>query len=289
MVILFFLTVLAAGPLLADCTTDPQTVGVPCYTAASIANSASNQAGCYSPNSFLTIYGTNLSYVTKPIGPGDITAGQLPWVLTGTGVSVLVGGISAYMYYVSPGQVNVLIPSLLTPGPVTVELENDSLYGPAVQITLEAAAPALFQSDATTVIATHGNGPLVTADSPAVPGEIVVLYATGLGETAPAAINGTLPEMAAPLADLADFQVVLNGAAVDPKLIQYAGQTPGFAGLFQINMQLPASTPPNPEIQIGFVNGASSNPCSNLSPAQRFLPVQLPPSALRVLGPTLLG
>jgi len=268
MVTLFFLAALALGPLLADstCPLEVQPTGAPCYTAASIANAAANVAGLYSPNSFLTIYGTNLSYVTKPIGPGDISAGQLPWALTGTEVSVLVGGISAYMYYVSPNQVNVLIPLLLTPGPVTVELENRSVFGPAVQITLAAAAPALFQSDPATVIATHGNGPLVTADSPAVPGEVVVLYATGLGETAPTAICGFLPEMASPLADLADFQVLLNGTAVDPHLIQYAGQAPGFAGLFQINLQLPANSPANPEIRIGFG--------SNLSPGQRFLPVQ---------------
>ena len=185
-------------------------------------------------------------------------------------MSVLVGGISAYMYYVSPNQVNVLIPSLLTPGTVTVQLENRSLYGPPVQITLTAAAPALFQSDATTVIATHGNGPLVTAASPAVPGEVVVLYATGLGETAPEAICGFLPEMASPLADLANFQVLLNGTPVNPQLILYAGDAPGFAGLFQINLELPADSPPNPEIQIGF----SSSTGSNLSPTQRFLPVQ---------------
>jgi uncharacterized protein (TIGR03437 family) len=267
MVTAFFLAALAMGPLLADATC---TAGAPCYTAASIANSAANVAGLYSPNSFLTIYGTNLSYVTKPIGPGDINSGQLPWALTGTEVTVLVGGISAYMYYVSPNQVNVLIPSLLTPGLVTVELENRSVYGPAVQITLAAAAPALFQSDPSTVIATHGNGPLVTADLPAAPGEIVVLYASGLGETAPEAVCGFLPEMASPLADLADFQVLLNGAAVDPHLIQYAGQAPGFAGLFQVNLLLPANCPPNPEIRIGFVNKLGSN----LSPAQRFLPVE---------------
>jgi uncharacterized protein (TIGR03437 family) len=272
-VIPFSLAVLALAPVLAQssCPLPEQTAGAPCYTAASIANSASNLAGPYSPNSFLSIYGIDLSYVSRAIGPGDINAGQLPWVLTGTEVSVLIGGISAYMYYVSPNQVNVLIPSLLIPGPVTVELENRSLYGPAVQITLVAAAPALFQADATTVIATHGNGPLVTAESPASPGEVVVLYATGLGETAPAAISGLLPEMASPLADLADFEVLLNGTAVDPQLIQYAGDAPGFAGLFQINLQLPGDTPPNPEIQIGFT---SASPESSLSPPQLFLPVQ---------------
>jgi len=270
MVIPFLLA--ALGPLMAQstCPVAGQPAGAPCYTAASISNSASNQAGPYSTNSFLTIYGINLSNVTQAIRPSDIGAGELPWELTGTDVNVLIGGISAYIYYVSPGQANVLIPSLLTPGPVTVALENRSLYGPAVEITLAAAAPTLFQSDATTVIATHGNGPLVTTDSPAAPGEIVVLYATGLGVTAPSAICGWIPEMAAPLADLIDFEVLLNGTAVDPQLILYAGQTPGFAGLFQINLQLPADSPQNPEIRIGFVNNLGSS----LSPAQRFLPVE---------------
>jgi uncharacterized protein (TIGR03437 family) len=268
----FLIAAMAAGPLLADssCPIPGQTTGAPCYTAASIANSASNLAGPYSPNSFVTIYGTNLSYVTKAIASGDIATGELPWALTGTEVSVLIGGVSAYVYYVSPNQVNVLIPLMLTPGSVTLELDNRSLFGPPVEITLQAAAPALFQADATTVVATHGNGPPVTADSPAAPGEIVVLYATGLGVTAPAAICGWIPELAAPLADLTDFEVLLNGAPVDPKLIQYAGQTPGFAGLFQINLQLPGNSSPNPEIRIGFVNNLGSN----LSPAQLFLPVQ---------------
>jgi uncharacterized protein (TIGR03437 family) len=262
----------ALGSFLAQstCPVAGQAMGAPCYTAASIANSASDLAGPYSTNSFLTIYGVNLSYVTKAIGPGDIGGGKLPWALSGTDVSLLIGGISAYIYYVSPNQVNALIPALLTPGPVTVELDNRSLFGPPVEITLSASAPALFQLDAATVIATHGNGPLVTADAPATPGEIVVLYATGLGETAPAAICGWIPELAAPLADRTDFEVLLNGTAVDPQLILYAGQTPGFAALFQVNLQLPANSAPNPEIRIGFVNSQGSN----LSPAQRFLPVE---------------
>jgi uncharacterized protein (TIGR03437 family) len=261
--LLFFTALALLGTLSDEVSCVPNQ---PCYTAASIANSAANVAGYYAPNSFLTIYGTNLSYVTKPIGPSDIGSGQLPWVLAGTGVAVLINGIPGYIYYVSPNQVNVLIPLSLIPGPATVQLENRSVYGPPVVITLGAAAPALFQADSSNVIATHGNGPLVTPDSPAKPGEIVVLYATGLGETSPSPICGTLPEMAAPLSDLSDFRVELNGAPVDPKLIQYAGITPGFAGLFQINLQLPADSPPNPEIRIGFA--------TNLSPAQRYLPVQ---------------
>jgi uncharacterized protein (TIGR03437 family) len=242
------------------------TPGAPVYTAYSIANSAANVAGYYAPNSFLSIYGQNLAYATKAISTGDIRNGQLPTALTGVDVRVLINNIPGNMYYVSPGQVNVLIPTILTAGPVTVQLISNGLAGPPVTIALSTAAPVLFQADSINVIATHGNGPLVTPSQPAQSNEVVVLYATGLGATSPAAIPNQIPQAAASITDRADFRVVLNGTDVDSHLVLYAGVTPGFAGLFQINLQLPANAPSNPEIRIGY--GAQ------LSPAGRILPLQ---------------
>jgi uncharacterized protein (TIGR03437 family) len=257
------LAALALGPWLADTS---GTAGAPTYSADSIANSAASVAGFYAPDSFISIYGQNLSYVVKPISTDDIRGGQLPTALAGTGVRVLINQIPGNIYYVSPNQVNVLIPPSLIAGPAVVQLINDGLAGPPITITLSAAAPVLFQSDATTVIATHGNGPLVTAAQPSERGEIVVLYATGLGLTAPAAIANQVPQSAAWISDRADFRVLLNGMDVDPKYVQYAGVTPGFAGLFQINLQLPGDAPSNPEIRIGYGD--------QMSPAGRFLPLQ---------------
>lgn len=259
---MFLVAALAFGPAWADTTSTP---GAPVYTAASIANSAANVAGFYTPNSFLSIYGQNLAYVTKAIGVNDIKGGTLPIVLTGTGVIVLLNNQPADMYYVSPTQVNVLIPTSLVPGPVIVQLGNDGLYGPPIKIMLTSAAPVLFQSDATTAIATHGNGPVVTAASPAHPGEIVVFYATGLGATSPPPILNQIPQAAARIIQ-SGFRVLLNGSDIDPNLVQYVGVTPGFAGLFQINVQLPHDAPVNPEVRIGFG--------SDLSPAGISLPVK---------------
>jgi len=241
-------------------------LGTPAYTSDSIANSAANVAGYYAPDSFISIYGQNLAYVTKPIGPDDVRNGELPTALTGTGVRVLINQIPGNIYYVSPGQVNVLIPPLLIGGPATVQLINNGLAGPAISIVLSAAAPVLFQADATTVVASHGNGPLVSKAQPAQRGEVIVLYATGLGLTSPAAIVNQIPQSAASITDKTNFRVVLNGTDVDPKLVLYAGVTPGFAGLFQINLQLPHDAPANPEIRIGYA--------SQLSPPGRILPVQ---------------
>ncbi len=103
-----FLALVFSGTLLAGDTTHFDDTGCvpnqPCYTAASIANSAANVAGYYAPNSFLTIYGTNLSYVTGSLGPADIGAGMLPWALPGTEVEVLLNNIPGYIYYASPTQ-----------------------------------------------------------------------------------------------------------------------------------------------------------------------------------------
>jgi uncharacterized protein (TIGR03437 family) len=259
----YLLAALVAGSLVWADTSSP---GTPVYSEASIANSAANIADFFAPNTFVSIYGKNLAYVTKAISPDDIRAGTLPTALIGTGVRVLINLIPADMYFVSPNQVNILVPTSLKPGPVTIQLLNDSAAGPPVAIVLGMAAPALFQLDDKNVIATHGNGPLVTPSSPAKRGEVVVLYATGLGPTIPAAVPNQLPQSIAKLANAADFHVLLNGAAVDPSAIQYAGLTPGFAGLFQINLRLPDDAPSNPEVRVGYTN--------LMSPAGRVLPLE---------------
>jgi uncharacterized protein (TIGR03437 family) len=262
MAAVFLLAALVFGPLWADTSA---TAG-PNYTAASIVNSASYVSGDYAPNAFITIFGTNLAYVTRTISLDDIHSAVLPTVLIGTGLRVLVNQIEANIYYVSPTQVNLLVPPLLVPGPATVQLLVDGLAGPAIQITLGNSAPAPFQLDATTVIAQHLDATLITQASPAHGGEVVVLYANGLGPTFPAAIKDHVPLAAALLVQFPSFQVWLNGAAVDQNRVLYAGVTPGFAGLYQINVRLPDDVAQNPEVRFGTSD--------KMSPPQRHLSVQ---------------
>src|SRR5487761_2580602 len=96
--------------------------GSPYYTADSIANSAAGVAGLYAPRTFVTIYGQNLAYTTRALQASDISNGTLPTVLGGTGVRVLINNIPANIYYVSPGQVNLLVPTSLIAGPVTLQV-----------------------------------------------------------------------------------------------------------------------------------------------------------------------
>ncbi len=259
-----WLAALALGPWQAGATGNNG--GPPAYTAASIANSASNIANYYAPNMFISIYGQNLAYVTKAISAADISGGILPTALIGTGVRVLINQIPADIWYVSPTLVNALVPISLVAGPAVVQLEADGVAGPAITIMLQATAPSLFQIDATTVLGTLVDGSLITSSAPAHAGELIILYATGLGPTVPAAVPNQVPTQAAPLVKGSDFQILLNGVQVAPDRVFYAGVTPTCAGLFQINFTLPDDAPPNPEIQIGSDG--------NISPPGRYLPLQ---------------
>lgn len=224
----------------------------PVYSAASIVNAADNLVEPLAPNTIATLYGTNLAYATASLTSSDVSGGVLPTVLPGTGVRIVVGGLVANLYYVSPTQVNFLVPPNLLPGTVNVQLDIDGLAGTSVPVTLAPASPALFQLDAQNAVATSADGTVITPAAPAKPGDIVILYATGLGQTTPPLAYSELPISAAWLQQAADFRVVLDGADVGTGSILYAGIAPGFAGLYQINVVLPPSTGPNPEIQIGI-------------------------------------
>jgi uncharacterized protein (TIGR03437 family) len=226
------------------------TADAPIYSADSLVNSADNQAGWLAPNTIATMYGKYLSYATATLTPADIRGGVLPTVLPSTGARILVNGLPANPYYVSPTQINFLIPPNLLPGPATVQLVINGLAGPPISVALGAAAPALFQIDRQNIIATHADGSLITPAASAKPGDVVVLYATGLGQTIPPMGYGELPSSAAPLQMLSRFQVFLDGNPVDASSIAYAGIAPGFAGLYQINLILPGSTGSNPDIRL---------------------------------------
>ena len=66
-----------------------------------------------------------------------------------------------------------------------------------------------------------------------------------------------IPSLATTISDPPGLKVLLDGAPVDPMYIKYAGLTPGCAGLYQINLLLPASTGNDPAIQIALAGQSS--------------------------------
>jgi uncharacterized protein (TIGR03437 family) len=198
------------------------------------------------PNGIISIFGIDLALRTKTVGMGDLQQGRLPLSLGG--VTVDVGGIPAPLYFVSPGQINVQAPSTLPPNQVTVRVFRESLLSNEVTVKVAKLDPGLFMFVGRPII-THLDYKLVgRGEFEGSTPEYVVLFATGMGLTLPPVLAGQLPMFAAQT--LAPVRVwvgerLLEGAAS----IQYSGQAPGLAGVYQINLLLPLDVPlGDPEI-----------------------------------------
>lgn len=212
----------------------------PSYTPSSIANAASNEIGALAPNTIAYIKGDGLSFLTRALQPQDVpVSGIMPTVLPGTGVRVSVGNIAAQIYYVSPKQINFLVPSNLRPGPFEVQVFADGVVGPRVPVRIAGAAPAFFEAPEGHALSARVDGSVVLPDQPAAPGDILITYATGLGETAPSQTYGQIARTAAWIRDPAAAQLTLGGREIVSDDILYMGVSPGFAGLYQINWKVP--------------------------------------------------
>jgi len=165
-------------------------------------------------------------------------------------VRVYVQDQPAPVLFVSAGQINFIMPGIQNPGVVRVRVVVEGLTGPEITVTLVGAAPALFPMAGGYCITTSADGKLLTADAPAHANDFVVVYVTGLGQTSPNPPLAVIPATAAQMTGLTSLQVALNGTALDPVRIKYAGLTPGSAGLYQINLVLPDGTGPDPEIWV---------------------------------------
>jgi uncharacterized protein (TIGR03437 family) len=224
--------------------------GAPAYTAAGIVQAATQLSQTLAPNTIATLYGTNLSYSTHAVTAADLSMGVLPTTLEQ--VTVSVNGIPANLYYVSPGQINFLIPYTITTPTAAIHVLRQGTVGPTVTVPLAIAAPGFFQWNGNLALAVHATGELISAASPATGGEVIILFAAGLGRTAPDLGSGVVAIRATPILDLADFQVLVNGVALPSANVYYAGIAPGFSGLYQINLLLPAVLTTNPQIQMAM-------------------------------------
>jgi uncharacterized protein (TIGR03437 family) len=224
----------------------------PRYAPEGLVNGASVTTGPLAPNTIASLYGTNLSFSTRTITFDDIRGNVLPTLMPGTGVRILIANQPASLYFVSPTQVNFVVPSNLIAGRYDLQLLRDGLAGPKIPVVIRDFAPQLFVMGDRFAIAQRADTSLVWPESPARPGDFVVVYATGMGRTLPELPSGQLAATASPIARYPDFRVFLNGVPIPPERMIYAGLTPGTAGLYQVNFRLPEDAPANPEIRLGY-------------------------------------
>jgi uncharacterized protein (TIGR03437 family) len=218
----------------------PAQSGVPVLPSGGVTNAA-DYSRDLAPGMIITVWGTNLAPKVAAA-----TAVPLPTTLEGTSVEVIDGSrtLNAPLFYVSPGQINAQLPFDLTGATVKVRVKNAAGASGTETVTVLPRAPRLFTKTMDgkgEAIALHANFTPVSAASPASPGEVLILFLTGLGAVDPslaAGAPGGDGSAAKPLNLVTTaISVMVGGQAAK---VQFAGLAPYFVGLYQVNFQVPA-------------------------------------------------
>ncbi len=230
-------------------------VNVASFTPATASN------GAVAPGSMAALFGANLSSVVEVA-----TSTPLPTSLGDT-TSVSIGGVNAPLFFASNKQINLQIPFevalLAGPAAINVVVTRGGQTSTAQPISMAAAAPGIFTTGQTG----KGQGAILNADyilvntsAPATAGDTVLVFCTGLGVTTPALATGAVAPAAnltGPLIANAAVTATVGGV---PATVKFAGLAPGYVGLYQVNVQIPAGVTAGSSVALILTaNGNDSN------------------------------
>jgi uncharacterized protein (TIGR03118 family) len=241
---------------------DPESHGLfgsiqapPSFTGAGVVNGASFQAPL-APNTWASVIGGGLAFSSRSWAATDFSGATPPTAIDG--VSVLINGVAATVSYVSPSQVDFLIPATAAVGAVQIQVINNGQVSAATSVNLLTAAPAFFWLTGNKyIVSTHANGTvtgpatlIAGVTTPALRGETIVLYGTGFGVLAPGVGAAAQPSVTIGGVTAA----VTFAGAIDP-------------GLYQINVVVPSTLPAGDAAVVATAAGQPSQ-------ANAFLSVQ---------------
>ncbi len=247
----------------------------PAPAISSALNAATAQT-TIAASTYVALYGTGLS-TTNPgrtWTAADFTANSngtqsMPTSLDGT--TVTVGGVPAYVEYVSPTQLNIVTPATPATGngvPVVVSLNGQP--SAVFSVTLQNLAPSFFAWSPSTadfgkyLIAQHANysnvgkvglfpGTPAAFTTPAVPGETILLYGTGFGPTSPPIAAGIETNQ---IYNLSPTPTATLGGI--PATVSFAGLIPPDSEVYQFDIVIPLSAPNGDLPLVVNVNGTLS-------------------------------
>ncbi len=217
------------------------TGGVPAAASAGIVNAFTFRNAAVSPGEIVSLFGQNFGPAVGVSAGLDPDTGRLPVSLAG--VRVFFDDIPAPLFYVQASQHNVQAPyEIAGRERVEVRVEYEGAASSPVTLPVQATHPGLWGG------AVNPDGSVNSEQRPAPPASVVLLFATGAGAVSPALATGQPAPSAPPFpAPEAAVRVLVNGSPVNPL---FAGLAPGFAGLLQINLQLPAGLSGRLEIEL---------------------------------------
>jgi uncharacterized protein (TIGR03437 family) len=234
----------------------------PVVSQTGVVNAASfRNSGGLAPGSLVTIFGSGFT-------AQELSATSTPLPRELGGVQVLVNGSPAPLLYVSARQINLQLPPELTGSAATLVVRADGIAANEVTVPLSSADPAIF------MVGQTGYGTIVRANtdilampvtpgiksSPVRRGEIISIYCTGLGPTHTPVPAG-VPALSA-IPTLLTPAVTVGGVHAR---VLYSGVAPGFVGLYQVNVEIPADAPVGPRVPVIIEIGGKTSPIANIA------------------------
>jgi uncharacterized protein (TIGR03437 family) len=253
------------APLTQATVTVPGTVAAdqapaPALPSGSVVNGASFATNAaVTPGGIVSVFGSNLANSN-----GNSNSG-FPLPVTLGGIKLSMGGIDMPLFYSGTGQVNAQVPAELPANSQTAIVaraisgttETDSV---PTNVTLGPAEPGIFIAAEAGALnqgaILNPAGQVVDATNPSSIGGVIVIFCTGLGATTPSVATG----QAAPSSSAVNVPVTVTIGGVAATNVSYAGLAPGFVGLYQINVVVPAGVTVGPTVPVVLTqNGVASN------------------------------
>ena len=245
-----------AGGAFAATSIRVQSASGTCFEADGLVNAASFQSRAVSPGEIISIFGLS-------IGPPEdallvVEGGQIGSELAGT--RVLFDGVPAPLIHVSANQINAVVPySVAGQASTLVQVERGGAWSNIVTFDVAEASPGIFTLDQTGAgqaaalnVEADGSLTLNGPGNPVARGGVVVLYATGEGQTDPPGSDGQIVSGAVPVPQL-PVTTTIDGV---PAQVVYSGSVPGsVAGLLQINAVVSEQVAPGAAVPVVITVG----------------------------------
>ena len=224
----------------------------PAITSAGAVNAASFTPQL-SPGALASLFGSNFT------GAGLTASAALPLPSSLGGVAVQVNGVAAPVLYSSTGQINFQIPWETKPGAATLLVSTNSVKSNQVNINVQATAPGLFVSGSHAIVQNYPGYSLNSSSNPAKAGGTIIAYLTGAGAVSNQPADG---EPAGSDSVVTPTPTASIGG--QPATVSFAGLAPGFVGLWQVNIVVPAGVTAG-DLPLTVTAGGETSKAANVS------------------------
>lgn len=219
------------------------------YTSAAPTNAASGNDTTLAPGVISSIY----AIPGSTFGTNTASAGA-PYPTELGDTQVLVNEVPAPLIYVSPGQINFIVPFAVSGGGnanyLVVQKSTGQVLGSGT-IAMSPVAPALFASNGSgsgQIAALNEDNTVNGPSNPVAWGKVIQIFATGQGVVAGATDAGAAPSGA--VATDEKPRVIIGTDFVPQENVQYSGLAPGLPGVWQINVKIPNNTVPSSQVDV---------------------------------------